>query len=189
MDALLQKKYLFRFHMSLSQVRPTVPCLHHERYLLRKDRQGIPSCKIETYAAQPWQALPTARMALPPSRPSPPTSGTSTASRKSSRRPWATGRRPSSSSLAQSPRESQRYSKGSPCCRCSPKAMAYARACRSWSSCGSPRTTDRHGSPSSRMRKSSTTKIWTRKRKYERSWRKRSNGRTTMSLGLASDRT
>ena len=175
--------------MALIACTPTVPCLHHERYLLRTDQQGIPSCKIETYAAQPWQALLTARMGLPPSRPSPPTSGTSTASRKSSSRPWATGRRPSYSSLAQSPRGNQRYSKGSPCCRCSPKAMAYARVCQSWSSCGSPRMTGRHGSPSSRMRKSSTTKIWTRKRKYERSWRKRSNRRTTMSLGLASDRT
>ena len=35
---------------------------------------------IDTYAPQPWQASPTARMALPPSRLLPPTSGISTAS-------------------------------------------------------------------------------------------------------------
>ena len=122
--------------MALIACAPTVPYLHHERYLLRKDRQGRLSCKIDTYTAQPWQASQTARMALPPSRPSPPTSGTSTASRKSSRKPWATGRRPSSSSLAQSPRENQRYSKGSPCCRCSPTDGICTRLL-SWSSCGS----------------------------------------------------
>ena len=35
--------------MALIACAPTVPCLHHERYLLRKDRQGIPSCKIDTH--------------------------------------------------------------------------------------------------------------------------------------------
>ena len=93
-------------------MKPTAPCLRHERHLLRKDRQARFSCKIDTYTAQPWQASPTARMGLPPSRPSPPTSGTSAASRKSSSRPWVTGRRPSSSSLALSPREINHPRKG-----------------------------------------------------------------------------
>ena len=54
-------------------------------FLLRTlPSSGFPTKKdplsIDTYAPQPWQASPTARMALPPSRLLPPTSGISTAS-------------------------------------------------------------------------------------------------------------
>ena len=55
------------------------------------------------------------------------------------------------------------------------------------SSCESTSTIYHHGSPLSRMRESSTTPTLTRKRKYERSWRKRSNGRTTISWASANE--